>query len=109
MRRMCPSKSAAFVPEELTLDQVRGDRATVEDHERTIRAGALFVSGSCEDILPRAGLTEESDGQRGGREPEQDREDVLHGSRMRGEPPKAKQRTVALHDTRWAHRLRRPP
>src|ERR1051326_6290868 len=51
-----PGERALLVPEELALDQGRGNRGAVDLDERRRRAGAVVVDGAGEELLAGAGL-----------------------------------------------------
>jgi hypothetical protein len=71
----------ALVAEELTLGEVRGDGAAVEDDERPLGAGALLMHCVSEDVLAGAGLSAESYGDVGPRESLERLEQLVHRRR----------------------------
>ncbi len=63
----CTGEGPAFVPEELGLDDVRRHGRAVEDDERAFGARTLLVKRAGDDLLARARLTldQDGDGRRG--------------------------------------------
>jgi hypothetical protein len=51
-----PRKGAALVPKERTLDQLFGNRRTVDGHERPLAPTALPMDGSSDELLAGATL-----------------------------------------------------
>jgi hypothetical protein len=49
------------MPEEFALDQILGQRAAVDRHERSFAAQTLFVNRAGDQLLAGAGLTEDED------------------------------------------------
>ena len=60
--RCCPRERAPLVTEQRRLEERRRDRAAVHRDERRLRAPALLVDEAREDLLSRAGLAGEEDG-----------------------------------------------
>jgi hypothetical protein len=69
------------VAEELALEQVGGDGAAVDDHERLIAPGAGLVHGLGGGALAGAGLALEQHGRVGGRGALEQGEGATHGRR----------------------------
>jgi hypothetical protein len=72
---------ALLVPEQLALDELRGDRRHVDGHERAALALAEVVERLRHQLLAGAGLARDEDGEVRVREPGDDPVDVLHRRR----------------------------
>ena len=57
LRRRCPGEGAAFMPEQLGLEQGLGERGAVEGDERACRPRAVAVERARHQLLAGTGLT----------------------------------------------------
>src|SRR5882724_4148037 len=62
-----PRKRPFLVPEELALEQSRGNGGTIQLHEGVRTPRAQVVNGACNELFARAGLAGDEDGRLGGR------------------------------------------
>ena len=65
---MRPGECALFMAEQFGLDQMLGDRPTVDGDERLLAALRLTVQGACHQFLAGAALTTDQHGRFGGRQ-----------------------------------------
>ena len=82
-----PGKRAFHVPEELTLEEVLGERGAVHRHERHPRAAALRVDGARDDPLAAPGLPEQEHGNTGVGHAHHELRHVAHGDAATDEVP----------------------
>jgi len=98
---LAPVKDPRSCPNNSPLGQVAGHRATVEHHERTSGAHAVFVDGVRQHILTGTSFTDQGDGELGGREAVQYTQHLLHGRRPRNGAAKMECGIDGAHALRW--------
>ncbi|HVH41971.1 MAG TPA: hypothetical protein VM925_06490 [Labilithrix sp.] len=81
---------AALVSEELALDQIWRDRATVEGDERTARTMRARMDRVDEDVFANAALALDEDAHVGPRRALEQREEVTHRGRFADSLPEAR-------------------
>ena len=55
-------EGSAFVTEQFTLEQPRGNRRAVQGYERPVPARTQAMNGACDQFLARAGFTQNQNG-----------------------------------------------